>query len=99
MTTNIHTEAKCSMCNWYVDYYLRSDVFDALELAHQSNVTLDPMLTSHIKEKHTAFGALFEAGRSEGLLITEGDPSEMNKLRGAFSVTHTEHKTADVRSV
>lgn len=91
--TRIRSSAECSMCRWKTSYVVESSD-DPIILAHKSNETLDPMLTDHIREKHRAFGSLFEAGRAEGLMISDLDMGSINVFRGIFNVTHKELKEA-----
>lgn len=81
------------MCPWKTSYVVESED-DALTLAHKSNNTMDPMLAQHIRERHSAFHKLFEAGRNEGVIITDTDMTSVNKFRGSFNVKHMELKDA-----
>lgn len=87
--TRIRSSAECSMCPWKTSYVVESDD-DPVTLAHKSNNTMDPMLSQHIRERHAAFHTLFEAGRNEGMLITDSDMSGVAKFRGSFNVQHQE---------
>lgn len=83
------------MCSWSTEYVVESSDTDPLILAHKSNETMDPMLSNHIRERHSSFHDLFEAARKEGIPVSNSDTSMLNDFRGSFNVTHREIKITD----